>query len=123
MDTRDSESIQSMVDQTVKIYDHLDVLIYDPGAIWWASGEHADEMIPAHAIRQFAWFIRLSPVFTAIFQGQWLERSDNRRQSSNILAVLPGQDSIRNDKGCDEGFDKGANDGLGKRRKEGYGDY
>jgi hypothetical protein len=112
-----------MVDQTVKIYDHLDVLIYDPGAIWWASGEHADEMIPAHAIRQFAWFIRLSPVFTAIFQGQWLERSDNRRQSSNILAVLPGQDSIRNDKGCDEGFDKGANDGLGKRRKEGYGDY
>jgi hypothetical protein len=28
-----------MVDQTVKIYDHLDV-IYNPGAIWWASVEN-----------------------------------------------------------------------------------
>jgi len=40
VDTRDPESIQRMVDQTVKIYGHLDILIYNPGAIWWASVEN-----------------------------------------------------------------------------------
>lgn len=40
VDTRDPESIQTMVDQTVKVYGRLDVLIYNPGAIWWASVEN-----------------------------------------------------------------------------------
>lgn len=40
VDTRDPESIQRMVDETVKVYGHLDVLIYNPGAIWWASVEN-----------------------------------------------------------------------------------
>lgn len=40
VDTRDFESVQRMVDQTVKLYGHLDVLIYNSGAIWWASVEN-----------------------------------------------------------------------------------
>jgi len=40
VDTRDPESIQRMLDETVKVYGHLDVLIYNPGAIWWASVEN-----------------------------------------------------------------------------------
>jgi NAD(P)-dependent dehydrogenase (short-subunit alcohol dehydrogenase family) len=31
--------VQRLVDETVKIYGHLDVLIYNSGAIWWASVE------------------------------------------------------------------------------------
>ncbi|KAG9236749.1 putative Hydroxysteroid dehydrogenase-like protein 2 [Amylocarpus encephaloides] len=38
-DTRDLESVQRLVDETVKIYGHIDVLIYNSGAIWWASVE------------------------------------------------------------------------------------
>ena len=40
MDTRVNESVQRMVDETVGIYGHLDVLIYNSGAIWWASVEN-----------------------------------------------------------------------------------
>jgi NAD(P)-dependent dehydrogenase (short-subunit alcohol dehydrogenase family) len=39
VDTRDPESIKNMVDSTVKLYGSLDVLIYNPGAIWWSSVE------------------------------------------------------------------------------------
>lgn len=39
VDTRSPESIQNMVDSTVERYGSLDVLIYNPGAIWWASVE------------------------------------------------------------------------------------
>ncbi|KAI2637421.1 hypothetical protein GGS21DRAFT_511476 [Xylaria nigripes] len=37
VDTRDFESIQRCVAKTVEIYGRLDVLIYNSGAIWWAS--------------------------------------------------------------------------------------
>ncbi|CAG8950658.1 hypothetical protein HYFRA_00002868 [Hymenoscyphus fraxineus] len=40
VDTRDFESVQKLVDGTVKIYGHIDVLIYNSGAIWWASVEN-----------------------------------------------------------------------------------
>jgi NAD(P)-dependent dehydrogenase (short-subunit alcohol dehydrogenase family) len=40
VDTRDSENVKRMVDETVKIYGRLDVLIYNSGAIWWASVEN-----------------------------------------------------------------------------------
>jgi len=40
VDTRDTESVQRLVDETVKIYGRLDVLIYNSGAIWWASVEN-----------------------------------------------------------------------------------
>ena len=40
VDTRDPQSIQRMVDQAVKIYGKLDVLVYNSGAIWWASVEN-----------------------------------------------------------------------------------
>lgn len=40
VDTRDFESVQRLVDETVKIYGHIDVLIYNSGAIWWASVEN-----------------------------------------------------------------------------------
>ncbi|KAF2230710.1 putative Hydroxysteroid dehydrogenase-like protein 2 [Viridothelium virens] len=40
VDTRDYESVQHMVDEAVSIYGGLDVLIYNSGAIWWASIEN-----------------------------------------------------------------------------------
>lgn len=39
VDVRDFASIQELVDRTVKQYGRLDVLVYNPGAIWWASVE------------------------------------------------------------------------------------
>lgn len=39
VDTRDFDSVQNMVNETVKIYGRLDVLIYNSGAIWWSSVE------------------------------------------------------------------------------------
>ncbi|KAL1958050.1 hypothetical protein VTO42DRAFT_5262 [Malbranchea cinnamomea] len=39
VDTRDVEAINRLVQQTVQIYGKLDVLIYNSGAIWWASVE------------------------------------------------------------------------------------
>ncbi|KAF1841587.1 NAD(P)-binding protein [Cucurbitaria berberidis CBS 394.84] len=39
VDTRDYTSIQRMVDQTIAKYGRLDVLVYNSGAIWWASVE------------------------------------------------------------------------------------
>ncbi|CAI6337053.1 unnamed protein product [Periconia digitata] len=38
-DTRDFTQIQQMVDQTIKKYGRLDVLVYNSGAIWWSSVE------------------------------------------------------------------------------------
>ncbi|KAF2691987.1 short chain dehydrogenase [Lentithecium fluviatile CBS 122367] len=40
VDTRDYASILRMVEQTVLKYGRLDVLIYNSGAIWWASVEN-----------------------------------------------------------------------------------
>ena len=37
VDTRSAESINDMVDATAKLYGAIDVLVYNPGAIWWAS--------------------------------------------------------------------------------------
>ncbi|KAK4547045.1 hypothetical protein LTR36_001266 [Oleoguttula mirabilis] len=39
VDVRDFENIQDMVEQTVQKYARLDVLVYNSGAIWWASVE------------------------------------------------------------------------------------
>ncbi|TKA68956.1 hypothetical protein B0A49_04662 [Cryomyces minteri] len=39
VDTRDPESVQRMVARTVELYGHLDVVIYNSGAIWWSSVE------------------------------------------------------------------------------------
>ncbi|KAF1947337.1 NAD(P)-binding protein [Clathrospora elynae] len=39
VDTRDFESIQHLVKQTIDTYGRLDVLVYNSGAIWWASVE------------------------------------------------------------------------------------
>ncbi|KAF2735100.1 NAD(P)-binding protein [Polyplosphaeria fusca] len=40
VDTRDFDSIQRMVDETIRIYGRLDILVYNSGAIWWASVEN-----------------------------------------------------------------------------------
>lgn len=40
VDTRYFESIERLIAQTIKTYGHLDVLIYNSGAIWWASVEN-----------------------------------------------------------------------------------
>lgn len=39
VDTSSPESIKNMIDATVKLYGSMDVLIYNPGAIWWSSVE------------------------------------------------------------------------------------
>ncbi|KAI1505589.1 short chain dehydrogenase family protein [Biscogniauxia marginata] len=39
VDVRGFESIQRLVDKTIEKYGRLDVLIYNSGAIWWASVE------------------------------------------------------------------------------------
>ncbi|KAL2009959.1 hypothetical protein VTN00DRAFT_5766 [Thermoascus crustaceus] len=39
VDTRDVDQINALVQKTVEIYGRLDVLIYNSGAIWWASVE------------------------------------------------------------------------------------
>lgn len=39
VDVRDFESVKRCVDKTVEIYGRLDVLVYNSGAIWWASVE------------------------------------------------------------------------------------
>ena len=39
VDTRDFASIERMVQQTIGTYGRLDVLVYNSGAIWWASVE------------------------------------------------------------------------------------
>ncbi|EFW20762.1 hypothetical protein D8B26_002918 [Coccidioides posadasii str. Silveira] len=40
VDTRDFDSVTRMVDSTVEVYGRLDVIIYNSGAIWWASVEN-----------------------------------------------------------------------------------
>ncbi|KAI0481430.1 hypothetical protein F4859DRAFT_474670 [Xylaria cf. heliscus] len=39
VDVRDFDSVKRCVDKTVEIYGRLDVLVYNSGAIWWASVE------------------------------------------------------------------------------------
>ncbi|KUI59184.1 Hydroxysteroid dehydrogenase-like protein 2 [Cytospora mali] len=39
VDVRDFASVEELVKKTIEIYGHLDVLIYNSGAIWWASVE------------------------------------------------------------------------------------
>lgn len=39
VDTRDFESIQALLDTTVRTYGRLDVVVYNSGAIWWAPVE------------------------------------------------------------------------------------
>ncbi|KAJ5677523.1 uncharacterized protein N7477_003156 [Penicillium maclennaniae] len=40
VDVRDASQIQSAVDETVRIFGKLDVLVYNSGAIWWSSVEN-----------------------------------------------------------------------------------
>jgi NAD(P)-dependent dehydrogenase (short-subunit alcohol dehydrogenase family) len=40
VDTRDVSSIDSLVAKTVETYGRVDVLVYNSGAIWWASVEN-----------------------------------------------------------------------------------
>ena len=37
VDVRDADSIKRMVDETIQMHTKIDVLIYNSGAIWWAS--------------------------------------------------------------------------------------
>ena len=40
VDTRDYSSVQSLLDEIIRLYKRLDVLVYNSGAIWWASVEN-----------------------------------------------------------------------------------
>lgn len=39
VDTRDHEAVTHLVNETVRLYGKLDVLVYNSGAIWWSSVE------------------------------------------------------------------------------------
>ncbi|KAK3943049.1 putative Hydroxysteroid dehydrogenase-like protein 2 [Diplogelasinospora grovesii] len=39
VDTRDPDSVQRLVNQTIQRYGRLDAVVYNAGAIWWASVE------------------------------------------------------------------------------------
>ncbi|KAI3548419.1 short chain dehydrogenase [Colletotrichum abscissum] len=39
VDVRDQDSVTRLIEQTIKIYARLDVLVYNSGAIWWALVE------------------------------------------------------------------------------------
>lgn len=39
-DVRDAAQIQHAVDETVRVFGKLDVLVYNSGAIWWSSVEN-----------------------------------------------------------------------------------
>jgi NAD(P)-dependent dehydrogenase (short-subunit alcohol dehydrogenase family) len=40
VDVRDAAQIQHAVDETVRVFGKLDVLVYNSGAIWWSSVEN-----------------------------------------------------------------------------------
>ncbi|KAJ5085469.1 hypothetical protein N7532_010240 [Penicillium argentinense] len=40
VDVRDASQIQNTVDETVRVFGKLDVLVYNSGAIWWSSVEN-----------------------------------------------------------------------------------
>lgn len=40
VDVRDATQIQHAVDETVRVFGKLDVLVYNSGAIWWSSVEN-----------------------------------------------------------------------------------
>jgi len=40
VDTRDVPSVEKLVARTIEIYGRIDVLVYNSGAIWWASVEN-----------------------------------------------------------------------------------
>ncbi|GLI81546.1 hypothetical protein PoHVEF18_009931 [Penicillium ochrochloron] len=40
VDVRDPEQIQNAVDETLRVFGRLDVLVYNSGAIWWSSVEN-----------------------------------------------------------------------------------
>lgn len=40
VDVRDATQIQHAIDETVRTFGHLDVLVYNSGAIWWSSVEN-----------------------------------------------------------------------------------
>jgi len=54
VDVRDVESIKSLVTRTVEIYTRIDVVVYNSGAIWWASVEKTP-------IKRFQLMQRINP--------------------------------------------------------------
>lgn len=40
VDVRDHAQVQNVVDETVKVFGKLDVVVYNSGAIWWSSVEN-----------------------------------------------------------------------------------
>ncbi|KAL2001138.1 hypothetical protein VTN02DRAFT_2184 [Thermoascus thermophilus] len=54
VDTRDVDQINSLVHKTVAIYGRLDVLVYNSGAIWWASVEETP-------VKRFQLMQRINP--------------------------------------------------------------
>lgn len=54
VDTRDVEQINKLVEETVRTYGKLDVLVYNSGAIWWSSVENTP-------IKRFQLMQRINP--------------------------------------------------------------
>lgn len=104
-DTRDYENVKRMVNEAVNLHNgRLDVVIYNSGAIWWSAVETTP-------MKRFQLMQRVNPEgrrrtvlqsaasdchrplrhdtsSAAVVQDERLERSDNRRQPTNIQPLF-----------------------------------
>ncbi|KAG0652381.1 hydroxysteroid dehydrogenase 2 [Hyphodiscus hymeniophilus] len=74
VDTRDSDSVQQMVDETIEPYGRIDVLNYNSGAVWWASVENTPMKRFQLMQRNQAWKARIivvsPPIYSRFFRGK-----------------------------------------------------
>lgn len=82
VDVRDFESIKTLIDETVRQLGSLDVLVYNSGAIWWASVEDT-------SMKRFQLMQKINPegLYASIQAGlsHWKKQDWNAR----IIVVSP----------------------------------
>ncbi|KAI1143868.1 short chain dehydrogenase family protein [Hypoxylon sp. FL0543] len=81
VDVRDFASVQELVDRTIETYGRLDMLVYNSGAIWWASVEDTP-------MRRFQLMQRVNPegLYGAV---QAALPHLKRRRRGRIVVVSP----------------------------------
>ncbi|KAH7038174.1 short chain dehydrogenase [Microdochium trichocladiopsis] len=83
VDTRDFESVQPLVGRTVEIYKRLDVVVYNSGAIWWASVEDTP-------MKRFQLMQRVNPEgLYGTIQASLPHLKRSLRGSGRIIVVSP----------------------------------